>query len=164
MTQIGVAMQQADVAIWQNSYYIQATYCRLGNFCVKNNSCENFCGVKFSWFVRSAKFFNGWWLRCGWAPGEFLLVLPGIGRARYCWLCIVVVLIFTSGGVDLRAYLSIDHHCASFFFVCLIFAVGHDREIILTAKFSQSTVLTHIQCIYVLLACRPCNANPLSEA
>ena len=116
MTQIGVAMQQADVAIWQNSYYIQATYCRLGNFCIKNNSCENFCGVKFSRFVRSAKFFNGWWLRCGWAPGEFLLVLPGIGRARYCWLCIVVVLIFTSGGVDLCAYLSIDHHCASFFF------------------------------------------------
>ena len=27
-----------------------------------------------------------------------------------------------------------------FFFMCLIFGVGHDREIILTAKFSRSTV------------------------
>ena len=46
----------------------------------------------------------------------FTLVLPGIGRARYYWLYIVIVLTFTSGGVDLRTHLSIDHRRVSFFF------------------------------------------------
>jgi len=39
----------------------------------------------------------------------------------------------------LRAGLFIDHHRVS-----LIFAVGRDREIILTAKFSQSTVFLFV--------------------
>ena len=70
-------------------------------------------------------------------PGKFLFtLLPGIGRARYCWQYIVVILTFSSGGVDLRAHLSIDHHCISLF-SGLIFAVGHDREIIVTAKISN---------------------------
>jgi len=43
-------------------------------------------------------------------------LLLGIGRAKYCWLYIVIVLTFTSGGVDLRAHLSIGHRCVSFFF------------------------------------------------
>ena len=51
----------------------------------------------------------------------FTLVLPGIGRARYCWLYIVVVLTFTSGGVDLRTHLSIDHHRVSFFILFRVF-------------------------------------------
>ena len=164
MTQIGVAMQQADVAIWQNSYYIQATYCRLGNFALKLIRVKNFCDVKFLRFVWSAKFFNGWWLRCGWAPGEFLmftLVLPGIGRARYCWPHIVVVLTFTSGVWTCAHTYPLIITTQVFFLRVFNF---RSWPIILTAKFSQSTVLTHIQCIYVLLACRPCNANPLSEA
>ena len=45
-------------------------------------------------------------------------------------------------------HLSIDHRRVSFFFTCLIFAVGHDREIILTAKFSRSTVLLEHRAVY----------------
>ena len=40
------------------------------------------------------------------------------------------------GGVDLRAHLSIDHRRVSFCFACLIFAVGLNGKITLTAKFS----------------------------
>ena len=46
----------------------------------------------------------------------FTLVLPGIGRARYCWLYIVIVLTFTSRSVGLCTHLSIDHRRISFFF------------------------------------------------
>ena len=47
------------------------------------------------------------------------------------------------GSVDLRASLFTDHrHHVILVFACLIFAVGLDREIILTAKFSRSTVYT----------------------
>jgi len=64
-------------------------------------------------------------------------MLPDIGRARYHWLNIVVDQTFTSVGVELRAHLFIDHHHVMvFFFVCSIFVVGLDSEIILTAKFS----------------------------
>ena len=46
---------------------------------------------------------------------------------------------FTSGDVDLCAHLFVDH-CRIIFFACLIFVVGLDSEIILTAKFSRSRV------------------------
>ena len=42
--------------------------------------------------------------------------------------------------MDLHASLFTDHRRVILFFVCLIFAVGLDREIILTVKFSRSTV------------------------
>jgi len=44
--------------------------------------------------------------------------------------------------MELCASLFTDHRHVILFFACLIFAVGLDREIILTAKFSQSTVVT----------------------
>ena len=65
--------------------------------------------------------------------------LPGIRRARDL-LAVVVCRTFTSGSVDLRASLFTDHRRVILFFACLIFAVGLNREIILTAKFSRSTV------------------------
>ena len=62
-------------------------------------------------------------------------LLPSIGRARYreSQVSLAVYSLdrtFTSGGVDLHAHLFVDHHC-----VLIFFAVGLDREIILTAKF-----------------------------
>ena len=57
------------------------------------------------------------------------------------WLAVVIDWTFTSGSVDLRASLFTDHCRVILFFVCLIFAVGLDRKIVLTAKFSRSTVL-----------------------
>ena len=72
--------------------------------------------LTFRGFVRSVKFFI---TVDGYDVDEclesFWCLLPGIGIARYCWLYIVVVLTFTSGGVDLRAHLSIDHRRVSFF-------------------------------------------------
>ena len=60
-------------------------------------------------------------------------LLPGIGRARYCWLYIVVDQIFTSGGVDLRAYSSIHSSLLrKLFFFFFNFVAGFDRETILT--------------------------------
>ena len=50
-------------------------------------------------------FCSGSQLQCGRVPGEFLVfsLLPGIGRAWYHWLYIVVDQRFTSGGrVDLH--------------------------------------------------------------
>ena len=50
-------------------------------------------------------FCNSSQLQCGRVPGEFLVfsLLPGIGRAWYHWLYIVVDQTFTSGGrVDLH--------------------------------------------------------------
>ena len=44
--------------------------------------------------------------------------------------------------VDMRTSLFTDHCRIILFFACLIFAVGLNREIILTAKFSQSTVFS----------------------
>ena len=41
----------------------------------------------------------------------------------------------------MRASLFSDHRRVILFFACLIFAVDLDREIILTVKFSRSTVL-----------------------
>ena len=58
-------------------------------------------------------------------------------------LAVVVDRTFNSGSVDLRTSLITDHHCVILFFACLIFAVGLNREIILTAKFSQSMVLSY---------------------
>ena len=66
---------------------------------------------------------------------------------RYCWLYIVVDWTFTSrgrggGGGLAHTHLFIDHrHVSFFFFTYLIFVVGLNREIILTAKFSWSMVL-----------------------
>ena len=56
-------------------------------------------------------------------------------------IAVVVDPTFNSGSVDLRANLFTDHHRVILFFACLIFAVDLDCEIILTAKFSRSTVL-----------------------
>ena len=53
-------------------------------------------------------------------------------------LAVVIDWTFTSGSVDLRASLFTDRRRVIYFFACLIFAVGLDREIILTAKFSRS--------------------------
>ena len=53
-------------------------------------------------------------LQYGQAPAEFRL-LPVIGRARYHWLYTVIDRTFTSGDVDLRAHLFIDHQ--KFFFI-----------------------------------------------
>ena len=53
-------------------------------------------------------------------------------------LAIVVDQTFTSGVVGLHtcAHLFIDHRCVTFFFfVCEIFPVGLDHEIVLTVKF-----------------------------
>ena len=44
-------------------------------------------------------------------------------------------------GCDLRAHLSIDHRCVSFFFFACLITVGYDHEIISTAKFSRSIVV-----------------------
>jgi len=101
-----------------------------------------FRGVKFLQFAQSATFFNSGQLHCGRTFLVFSL-LPGIRRARYHLMCIVVNRTFTSAGVDLRAHLFMNHHHASFFFfffVYLIFVVGLNRKIILRAKFSRSTV------------------------
>ena len=93
------------------------------------------------------RIFKSWQLQYGWAPGKFRL-LPGIGRARYRWLYTVSDRTFTSGDVDLRAYLFIDHCLASFSF--LNFMVGLDREIILIAKFSWSMVnVLHVNNSYI---------------
>ena len=78
-------------------------------------------------------------------------LLPGIRRARDRWPYIVVDWTFTLGGVDLHTHLFINHCRVSF--SCLIFAVGLDCEIILTAKFSRSTVHS----IYVY-SCVNCNS------
>ena len=56
-------------------------------------------------------------------------------------LTVVINRTFNSGSVDLRTSLFTDHRRVILFFVCLIFAFGLDCEIILTVKFSQSTVL-----------------------
>ena len=45
----------------------------------------------------------------------------------------------------MRASLFTDHRRIILFFTCLIFAVGLDREIFLTAKFSRSAVATGIR-------------------
>ena len=56
-------------------------------------------------------------------------------------LTVVVNRTFNLGSVNLRASLFTDHRRVILFLVCLIFAFGLDCEIILTVKFSQSTVL-----------------------
>ena len=78
-----------------------------------------FCGVKFLQFAQSAKFFNSGQLQCRRMPGEFLVfsLLPGIRRARYRLMYIVVNRTFTLAGVDLRAHLFMNHHRASCFFL-----------------------------------------------
>ena len=70
----------------------------------------------------------------------FTVVLPGIGRARYCWLYIVVVLTLPRGVWTCAHTYPLIIAVQVFFLACLIFAVGHDCEIILTAKFARSTV------------------------
>ena len=48
---------------------------------------------------------------------------------------------FTSGGVDVCSHLFVDHCCVNVFICMLNFRVfGLNREIILTAKFFQSTI------------------------
>ena len=111
-------------------------------FTLKIIHVKIFMVVDFLQFVRPAKFFNSCRLQCGRVPGEFLVfsLLPGIRRARYCWLYIVIDRTFTSGGVDLRSHFFMGHHHAIFFFARLIFMVGLNRKIILIAKFSRTTV------------------------
>ena len=58
-------------------------------------------------------------------------------------LAVVVDRTFNLESVDLLTSLFVDHRCVILFFTCLIFAVGLNREIILIAKFSQSTVRTY---------------------
>ena len=52
--------------------------------------------------------------------------------------------------MDLHAHLFIDHRHISFFRVFNFFEVGLDCKIILTAKFSQSTV--HFRNLFLLLS------------
>ena len=62
-------------------------------------------------------------------------------------MAVVVDRTFTSGGVPCgraRARLFVDHRFISFIFCVFIFAVGVDREIILTANVSLSTVFCEI--------------------
>ena len=75
-------------------------------------------------------------------------LLPGIGRARYGWLYTVINRTFALGWGWTCTHTYSLIIAAQVFFACLIFAVGHDREIILTAKFSQSTV-----CEYGIQVC-----------
>ena len=101
-------------------------YRRSGNFHVKNNSREKFVLLNFRGFVRSENF--------------FLTVDDARYQESQGSLAVVVDWTFTPGSVDLRASLFTDHRRVFLFFECLIFAVGLDREIILTATFSRSTV------------------------
>ena len=55
-------------------------------------------------------------------------MLPGIGRARYRWLNIVVDQTFTSVGVELRAHLFIDHHHVMLFFFRVFNFCGWPRQ------------------------------------
>ena len=104
---------------------------------------KKFCIVKFSRFS---------WIR------EFFLTVDDSNmdeRLEISW-CLVYYQVSGEPGiphccrrsdiypwsVDMHASLFTDHRCIILFFVCLIFAVGLDREIILTAKFSQSTVFS----------------------
>ena len=71
-------------------------------------------------------------------------------------LAVVVDRTFTPGSVDMRSSLFTDPRRVILFFACLIFAVGLDREIILTAIFSRSTVTMYsvqfqIQVVSLLL-------------
>ena len=70
--------------------------------------------------------------------GEFLAfsLLPSINQENQGSLAVVVNWMFTLVSVDLRASLFIDHCHVILFFVCQIFAVGLDHEIILITKFS----------------------------
>ena len=115
-------------------------YCRSGNFHVKNNLRENFRVVKFSRFRSICEIFlavdyynmdehleSSWRLVYYQVSGE-----PGIARcSRQSDIYLVEC--------GLARKLS-DHRRVILFFVCLIFAVDLDHEIILTAKFSRSTV------------------------
>ena len=62
---------------------------------------------------------------------------PGIVSVIVDWT-------FNSGSVDLLASLFTESSPRNFFFACLIFAVGLDRKIILTAKFPD--LQYYIQC------------------
>ena len=55
--------------------------------------------------------------------------------------CSRVYRTITPGSVDLHASLSTDHRHIILLFACLIFPFGLDREIILTAKISRSTLV-----------------------
>ena len=76
-------------------------------------------------------FCNGCWLQCGRVPGEFLAfsLLPGIGRAWYHWLYIVVDQTFTSGGgggrVDLHTLIHDHNLCVC---VCVFNFHGWPRQ------------------------------------
>ena len=62
-------------------------------------------------------------------------LLRGIGRARDCWLYIVVDWTFTSRGGENCVYTYSWIIAAQVVFARLILAVGRDRKIVLTAKF-----------------------------
>ena len=70
-------------------------------------------------------------------------LLPGRYQETQGSLAVIVYWAFTSGSVDLRASLFTDR--IILFFTCLIFTVGLDCEIILTVKFSRSTVYSVIK-------------------
>ena len=77
-------------------------------------------------------------------PAAFLAfsLLPGVGRASY--RCVAVR---SSRQSDVyfgrcgRVLLFVDHHCVNVFIRVSNFVVNLNREIILTAKFSQSMVV-----------------------
>ena len=66
-----------------------------------------------------------------------LSTILSIGRAKYRLMYIVMAQTFTLGGYRLVCTLIHGSLLCKFFFffACLIFAVGLNREIILTAKF-----------------------------
>ena len=127
---------------------IFSNYCiffrRLRNFHVKNNSCKKIFMLINVCSSFDAIFFNGWLLHYGRVPAAFLAfsLLPGVGRASY--RCVAVR---SSRQSDVyfgrcgRVLLFVDHHCVNVFIRVSNFVVNLNREIILTAKFSQSMVV-----------------------
>ena len=94
--------------------------------------------LNFRGLFQSANFFfNIWQLQYGWALGELLVFSQESQRS----LAVVVDRTFNLESVDLHASLFSDYRYVILFFAGLILAVGLDHEIILTAKFSWSTVI-----------------------
>ena len=105
---------------------------------------KNFHVVKFSWSRSIRELFltikdcnmderleSSWGLVYYQVSGE-----PGITS------CVVVHRTFTPWSVNLCASIFTDHRHVILFVACLIFTVGLNCEIILTAKFSRSTVVS----------------------
>ena len=114
-------------------------YRRLDNFNIKNNLCKNvlWC-LNFHSFVYLQNFLMVDGYNNGQTPGAFLAFFVYYQVS----LAVVINWTFTSGGVDLITHSFIDHHCM-FFFQGWMFTVGLNHNIILTEKFSQSTVVRY---------------------